>query len=228
MYEMTPDFASNHQKEVVIITQEEPEREIEEPSQDPSPLPLATKLALIGRELKPFFKDGLNQHSCYKFLSIDNLLTHLRVVALEKYGVLFLLNIKGADVDLVESNGKSRILAKVQGELVIINAEDPRDKIILSTFGIGLDSGDKAVNMALTSMFKYALIRQAGLLIISGEEDPDAHKEELQQEEPHQYPREEPSQHPREITQSIPPNITPALTQPRPIIRAPRVTNKGI
>lgn len=94
-----------------------------------------------------------------------------------KFGVLLRVNMVSADTKLAEitsSSGKTRTenRATVKLELEFVNVDEPSDRYMVSWTGEAADSGDKAINKAVVSALKYALLKN--LLIPKEGDDTEA------------------------------------------------------
>ena len=69
------------------------------------------------------------------------------------------------------ASGKPIYRATVWMEIDFVNVDDPHDALNIHWVGIGDDTSDKAVQKAITSAVKYALLK---LFLLSGADDSDA------------------------------------------------------
>jgi hypothetical protein len=94
-----------------------------------------------------------------------------------KFGVLLRVNMLEASTSLNEvtgSSGKTRTenRAFVKLELEFVNVDEPADRYAVFWSGEAADSGDKAINKAVVSALKYALLKN--LLIPKEGDDTEA------------------------------------------------------
>lgn len=138
-------------------------------------LPLATKLAMAMGEMGPIAKDGTNQgQGNWQFQSDAAIKTAVRNV-LPKYGIVIIPSkIKTVkSYERVTSKKKPVYFYDVVQEFTIT---DGKDEIKGEMIGTGSDSGDKAVNKAVTLAFKNF---EKQLFNVSDKNDPDPDQESL-------------------------------------------------
>lgn len=115
---------------------------------------VASDLAKTGIE-----KTGFNQQQKYKFRGIDAFLDALSPV-LAKHGLLVAPKYHAPTFSQVgeTSSGSPIIEALLIGDFHFIAAEDGT-QFVVSVPGQGRDSGDKAINKAMSAAYKYAMVQ---------------------------------------------------------------------
>lgn len=125
---------------------------------------LPTKLLTIIEEIGVVEKKGHNKEHNYDFLQAVDLLNAVRPLAL-KHGVLFLPSATRA-ADTASKSGTP--IANLDGQLAIIDVDDPGNPIVLPFVASGMDTQDKGPYKALTTGIKYAL---RSVLMVADEAD---------------------------------------------------------
>lgn len=74
-----------------------------------------------------------------------------------------------------EYGKKTTFFERIKTTYIFVNVDDPKDRVEMTTYAEGLDSGDKASGKAMTYGDKYALMKAYK---ISTGEDPDEHPSE--------------------------------------------------
>lgn len=109
----------------------------------------------IIHELEGIGKNQRNKDQGYAFRGVDDVLKALHPL-LGKHGVFIVPNVIAREVE--ERQAKSGAVGRCTYLHVEFTVYGPAgDSLTLSTWGEGLDYGDKSTNKALTSAFKYAL-----------------------------------------------------------------------
>lgn len=133
------------------------------------------KMAAIFADMKPMGKDGTNTHHGYKFANESDLKDHIRPV-LAKFGTYYTATAVG-DPTITARQTKNGLAATqaVIGVRVRIrdaNAADT-DQVLAETlsYGMAIDTDDKAVSKAQQNAIKYGLIALLGLSTSEPEAD---------------------------------------------------------
>lgn len=136
-------------------------------------LSLATKLALIGKELGATAKAGKNAEQGYKFIEYAAVSGKMRDL-LANHHIVVVPAVVDYEKDTVSTaRGTTGFHYVVQMRFTAINGDDPDDRIEATWLGESTDYGDKGINKAETSGTKYFYMR---LLNISEKSDEDADK----------------------------------------------------
>jgi hypothetical protein len=125
-------------------------------------------IGAIMSEIGPVGKDGFNQAQKFKFRSIEAVANAAHGL-LAKHGVFCAPVCTDKQVgDRALGTGKTVMHAVLTMQYTFYAADG--SSIVVTTLGEGMDSGDKAVNKAMSAAFKYALLQ---LFCIPTEEDGD-------------------------------------------------------
>ena len=126
---------------------------------------LAEAMAAI--EWQP--KTGRNQQQGYNFVSVEVIKDRVRE-QLAARQVMFYVSVETiARSEYLTKSGATMFHVDIQGEVTFADGESG-EMFTIKTAGEAADTGDKALNKALTAMVKYALI---GTFLIPTGEDPD-------------------------------------------------------
>lgn len=139
-----------------------------------APPAIYAALVAVGAELAKvgIAKDRQNEAQRFFFRGIDQVMNVVSPI-LGKNHVLFLIHYYDyPDVDRVTGKGTTLIYAKVRGEFTFMSALDG-SSVSVTTFGVAMDSGDKATNKAMSAALKYALL-QTFLIPTEAGDDADA------------------------------------------------------
>jgi hypothetical protein len=131
-------------------------------------------LVAIGGELAKvgISKDRRNEQQNFRFRGIDDVMNVVSPI-LAKHNVLFLVDyVDYPDIERVTGKGTTLIYTKVKGIFTFTSAQDG-SQVSVTTFGVAMDSGDKACNKAMSAALKYALL-QTFLVPTESNEDADA------------------------------------------------------
>lgn len=132
-------------------------------------------LVAVGAELAKIgvAKDRVNDQQHFKFRGIDDVMNAVGPL-LFKHRVLFLVKyVDYPDVERATRDGsKSLIHTKVKGEFTFVSAEDG-SSVSVTTFGVAMDAGDKAMNKSMSASLKYALLQTFLIPTEGGNEDAD-------------------------------------------------------
>lgn len=132
---------------------------------------LATKLAIIGKEIGTIAKSGTNKEQKYKFIEYAVVAGCIREF-FEKYHVIIIPSVESYTAEPVTSaNGRGGFHYLLTMQFMIINGDQPDDVIVRPWISEATDFGDKGVNKAITSGTKYFLMR---LFNVSEKSDEDA------------------------------------------------------
>lgn len=86
----------------------------------------------------------------YKFVSHDDVTAAVRVPAL-KNGLIIYQNVVSHEV-----TGNT---TAVTTEINIVNVDNPTDRVVVTSFGYGVDPQDKGPGKAMSYAFKYGLLK---------------------------------------------------------------------
>lgn len=115
-------------------------------------------------------KSGYNEHSKYKFRSIDDIYNKLQPV-LAEVGVFFTPQVLESHEDQFQSaKGTNQVRIRLRVKYLIYADDGSNLEAIVE--GEAIDTSDKATNKALTAAFKYMLI-QIFCIAIEGQDDAD-------------------------------------------------------
>lgn len=115
-------------------------------------------------------KSGWNEHSKYKFRSIDDMYNKLQPV-LAEIGVFFTPQVLESHEDKFQ-NAKGTNQVRIRLRVKYLIYADDGSSIETIVEGEAVDTSDKATNKALTAAFKYMLI-QIFCIAIEGQDDAD-------------------------------------------------------
>lgn len=131
---------------------------------------LAEKLRQVMLVAGSVEKRGYNSHQNYRYVMESDVSDAVRNAFVEQ-GVIWIPSIETMEHNPIEvsQRGEKRTayMARILMRVTLLNSEDTSDKLELLTAGIGLDSGDKALNKAITAAQKYALMK----LFLMGTDD---------------------------------------------------------
>lgn len=117
-------------------------------------------------------KDRKNETQHFLFRGIDDVMNAVSPI-MAKRGIALLMRYTDyPDVERVTGKGSTLIYSKVRGDFTFVSALDGSYASV-STFGVAMDSGDKAMNKAMSAALKYALL-QTFLVPTESGEDADA------------------------------------------------------
>jgi len=131
-------------------------------------------LVAIGAELAKLgiAKARENTQQNFRFRGIDDVMNTVSPI-LAKHEVVFLVQYEDyPDVERVTQKGATLIYTKVKGTFQFVSAQDG-SAVSVTTFGVAMDTGDKATNKAMSAALKYALL-QTFLIPTAGDVDADA------------------------------------------------------
>lgn len=172
-------------------------------SQDHITPELAAALVAAQGDLKPVEKDGYNQHSKYKFASLEGIVSAIKPV-LHKHGLAlaFSSDRSSALPPIPTRNGGQQLGFQVEATIRIIHSSG--GFITGSGVGVGYDVGDKGIYQASTGARKYAIL---GMLNLGTTDDPE--RENPPEQQPmhnhmappqQQYQQRPPQQQPKRFT----------------------------
>jgi hypothetical protein len=141
---------------------------------DPTPH-ILTALVAAGGELAKtgISKDRKNEQQNFRFRGIDDVMNAVSPI-LGRHGIVFLVDYEDyPDVERVTAKGSTLIYTKVKGTFTFLSAQDG-SQVSVTTFGVAMDSGDKATNKAMSAALKYALLQTFLIPTEAGSEDADA------------------------------------------------------
>lgn len=131
-------------------------------------------------DVGPIAKDGFNQHSKYKFRSIDALYSALAPL-LSKYSVVVTCEVIAWNVSEYAApspNNPNRLSYYAQGHFRYWFACGPEDKISTDVIAGAADTGDKSMMQAMSQAQKYAYNQVFN--IHTGDADADSKTPETQ------------------------------------------------
>lgn len=134
-------------------------------------------LSEINRKVGALTKSRKNQQQGFMFRGIDDVMNELHSHFAE-HGVLVIPEIENYDVtERVTAKGGAMFVVRATMKFHL--TADDGSFITIRNVGEAMDSGDKAMNKAMSIALKYALLQ---LFLIPTEEkkDPDYYSEELQ------------------------------------------------
>lgn len=113
-------------------------------------------------------KAGKNTNQNYTYVTEADIKEAARQAMID-YGVYMVTSVKSYEVQEYKSgSGNTRLLAYVTISVVFRSVDDQAQSIPVEYVGCGADGSDKAVNKAITSAVKYALMQM--FLIPTGDE----------------------------------------------------------
>ena len=116
------------------------------------------KLLAIRSKVGTIPKSGFNSYAKYKYVTKDTLYDYFRAY-FEEEKLLVLTSTEIVEHKVGQTaKGESTNRTMVQQKHVIINAENPDEKIEVFSVGTGEDKGDKDIYQADTGAMKYFLI----------------------------------------------------------------------
>ena len=108
------------------------------------------RLNCVMKCVKTIYKDGTNSHQKYKFVSHDNVSKALHDPLCEN-GIMMVPTVKNYEAD----GNKVTLVMQVS----FVNIDDPSDKVVVETVGIGLDNQDKGIGKAISYAIKYCMLK---------------------------------------------------------------------
>jgi hypothetical protein len=133
-----------------------------------------TALVAVGAELAKtgIAKDRKNEAQGFKFRGIDDVQNAISPIFAKQHIVLTIDYADYPDVDRLTGKGATLIYTKVKGTYHFTSALDG-SAVTVTTFGVGMDTGDKGMAKAQTAALKTALL-QTFLVPTESTEDADA------------------------------------------------------
>jgi len=123
-------------------------------------------------------KEGRNtQGAGYNFRGIDQVYNTLSPLLAEHKLCILPRVVKSMQTERQSSSNKTLIYSYVTMEFDLVSSEDG-SKHTICTVGEAFDSGDKSMNKAMSSAYKYAAF-QAFAIPTEGDNDADAHTHEV-------------------------------------------------
>lgn len=120
---------------------------------------LASKLAVIGKEIGAVDKSGKNSQQNYNFIEYGVVAGRIREL-FDKYKVIIIPNVNEVQQDEITTRtGGKGYHYILRMTFTVMNGEDLDDKFEASWVGEAIDYGDKGINKAETSGTKYFLMR---------------------------------------------------------------------
>lgn len=131
---------------------------------------LADKLVSIMARIGDPQPKGHNRHFDYPFYKESDLAALFRPLFIE-FRVIIIPRVLTTEGYEHPTKGGRSYLTTLLVEFTLINADDPSDRLTGSAAGQGDDPGDKGAPKAMTTAFKFFLLK---LFAIGGEGDPEA------------------------------------------------------
>lgn len=134
-------------------------------------LAIQSELARVAKNLEV----SVGQNSKYKAVGEADVLKAVKPLE-EKYGVysypVSRTIIESGTLESVDykGNAKKQLFERIEVGFRFVNVDKPEEYIDITSYGDGIDSGDKSVGKAMTYADKYALMK--GYKITTGD-DPD-------------------------------------------------------
>ena len=147
-------------------------------SEEAKPQHIHKAMVAVGAELAKIgiAKDRRNEQQNFRFRGIDDVMNAVSPI-LARFDVLLLVSHEDyPDVERVTKGGSTLIYTKVRGTFTFVSAIDDSE-VSVHTFGVAMDSGDKATNKAMSAALSYALL-QTFLIPTESNEDADATTQE--------------------------------------------------
>lgn len=136
-------------------------------------------LAEINKGIKAISKDKTNQQQGFKFRGIDDVMNELHSLFAENEVIIFPEVLKIDSTERTNKSGGILFCVKVSVRFDFVHSSGEKASCVL--VGEAMDSGDKAVNKAMSIALKYALL-QMFLIPTEDEKDPDAVTHEVKPE----------------------------------------------
>jgi hypothetical protein len=134
-------------------------------------LSLATKLAIIGKEIGVVDKSGRNQQQNYNYIEYSVVAGRIREL-FDKYRVIIIPSVENISKDEITNKyGGKGYHYVITMSFTLINGDDQEDREVTMWAGEASDYGDKGINKAETAGTKYFLMR---LFNISEKDSEDA------------------------------------------------------
>lgn len=151
---------------------------------------LAAKIAAISKDLGAIKKGGHNGEQHYDFIEYAAVSGKIREL-LDKHGVAIIPSVIDYERDDVKSQrGATGYHYTLKMHFVIINADDPQDKIESDWLGESTDWGDKGINKAETAGTKYFYMRTFNISEKSdADNDPDNQNNAAAESKPAKQPQ---------------------------------------
>lgn len=151
---------------------------------------LYRKLSTVMQALSAIPKTGTSaaQQGSYRFIESAMLMAILRPLFADN-GIVLIPEVLGHSVRNPEGSRQTYITCEMR--VTLVNADNPEDRIAMAWMAEAGDTGDKAINKAVTAGVKYLLLK---LLMISDRDEPDADADDTtpppmrQQRPPQQTP----------------------------------------
>lgn len=133
------------------------------------PMSLHRKLAEVMAAINWQPKTGRNQQQGYDFVSVEVIKDAVRTELAARHVMFYVSTDTITRSEYQTKSGSTMFHVDIQGEVTFADG-DSGEMFTTKTAGEAADTGDKALNKALTAMVKYALI---GTFLIPTGEDPD-------------------------------------------------------
>jgi hypothetical protein len=116
-------------------------------------------------------KDRQNTQQNFRFRGIDDILNVVSPIFARHDVVMLPRYDDYPDIERTTGKGTTLLFTKVKGTFTFLSAKDGTC-VTVTTFGVAMDTGDKATNKAMSAALKYALI-QTFLIPTEGEPEQD-------------------------------------------------------
>lgn len=139
--------------------------------------PFYLRLAEVQGELERIGKTGVNKEQGYKFVEEAAIMDAVKPLLTERGIFMTMKQVAGSQKIEQVTYGKNdtrAFRADVDMELMLIDGYDPTVREVYAAHAYALDAGDKALQKALTSAGKYAVLR-AFMISTGADLDNDGH-----------------------------------------------------
>lgn len=128
------------------------------------------------RKSVPYLQKGeRNQQQGFNYTGSSRVLGAVRA-AMDEQGIILIPSVEASRITEKQmSNGSTWYLTELDLIFTWINADDPKDTIVVKWYGQGLDSSEKGPGKALTYAEKYLILKT--FQIPTDKDDPDAWEE---------------------------------------------------
>lgn len=135
---------------------------------DTSEPTLAQRIAAVMGDMQGIGKNQTNSAQGWKFRGIEDITLVMRPL-LAKHGIVCLPDHREAEVrDVTTAKGGHAQEARICTRWTVT---DGRTELVAITWGQAIDTGDKALNKAMTASFKYLLLQV--FCVSDADDDPD-------------------------------------------------------
>lgn len=115
-------------------------------------------------------------NSAYNAVEYDALVAKIRGLFIQN-GLVLVVKTNAVDPPIERKTSAGNPIYLTQGHFVVevVNIDNPGDAVAISTYGYGLDNGDKGINKASTQAAKQALMK---LLLVETGDDEESRAED--------------------------------------------------